>query len=87
MKIWSEREDSNLRHLGPKLSDSSIASSGSEFSAAQATQLEAVAVESAAARKVVKNDTVTSADNSTSIVFDDGAFPAVFLGVWSEISY
>ena len=54
-----------------KVSDSPVVSSGSGLSAEQATQLETAATESKAARKMVKNDAVTSVDSSTSIIFDD----------------
>ena len=57
--------------VGYKLSDSPIVSSGSCLSAEQEVQLETAATESKAARKMVKNDAVTSADNSTSTIFDD----------------
>ena len=57
--------------VGYKLSDSPIVSSGSGLSVEQATQLETAAAESTAARKMVKNDAVTSANNSTSTIFDD----------------
>jgi hypothetical protein len=56
-----------------KVSDSPVVTTagGSGLSAEQATQLEAAATESVAARKMVKNDAVTSADSKTSTIFDD----------------
>ena len=49
----------------------SVVSSGSGLSDEQATQLETAVAESTAARKVFENNAVTSADNSTSTIFDD----------------
>ena len=54
-----------------KVSDSPVVSRGSGLSAEQAMQLETAAIESKAARKMVKNDAITSANNSTSTIFDD----------------
>jgi len=62
---------SNNGAVSYKVSDSPIVSSGNGLSTEQATQLETAAVESRAARKMVKNDAFTSADNSTSTIFDD----------------
>ena len=56
-----------------KVSDSPVVTilSGSGLSAEQAAQLETAASESAAARKMVKNDAVVDSNNSRSTIFDD----------------